>query len=774
MPENNEHIKLLVERLEVLSKKQKELQIDIEDLHHELFRLKMSKTKQVVAEEKPVAEIIIENKQPVQNLITAKEQVFQPGKSSPRKSNIEKFIGENLINKIGIVITVIGVSIGTKYSIEHNLMSPLTRIILGYLAGIVLLLFGIRLKKNYENYSAVLVSGAIAIMYFITYMAYSFYGLFPQLAAFALMVLFTLFTVVAAINYNRQVIAHFGLVGAYSVPFLLSEGSGKVMILFSYMAIINLGILAISFKKYWKPLCYSSFGITWLILLSWYFTDYETLKHFNLTLTFVSIFFATFYLSFLSYKLIHKEKFVFDDIILLLANSFVFFGIGYNMLDSHATGEKLLGLFALLNAIIHFAVSVIVYRQKLADKQLFYLVSGLVLVFITIAIPVQLNGNWVTLLWAGEAALLFWIGRSKQVWVYEYLSYPLMLLAFISIAQDWGLHYNLNTWSNELQVRPVLNIQFLSSCLFIASFVFILFIDRKHAQAKTFDLQKDIYKLISIFIPLILFSTIYLAFRFEIENYFNQLFTGSEISISTGPDDYEQTFRNTSLLKFKTIWLINYSLFFFTILALVNRRYFKNYLAAHTTLAIIAFFIIAFLTRSLAQFSSLREYYINQTNAEYFTYSFWHLGIRYVSMLFYSAALLICWLILRQENKAHKLSRWFDLFLHLSVLWVATSELIHWLDLSGTAQLYKTGISILWGIYAMMLISLGIWKKKKHLRISGISLFGVTLLKLLFYDMSHLDTLKKTIVFILLGALLLISSFLYNKYKHIIFNDSEN
>ncbi|MEM9143818.1 MAG: DUF2339 domain-containing protein, partial [Bacteroidota bacterium] len=75
------------------------------------------------------------------------------------KSNWEKFIGENLTNKIGILITVLGVAIGAKYSIENNLISPLTRIVLGYLAGVALIGVGIRLKAKYANYSAVLVGG---------------------------------------------------------------------------------------------------------------------------------------------------------------------------------------------------------------------------------------------------------------------------------------------------------------------------------------------------------------------------------------------------------------------------------------------------------------------------------------------------------------------------------------------------------------------------------------------------------------------------------------
>ena len=189
----------------------------------------------------------------------------------------------------------------------------------------------------------------------------------------------------------------------------------------------------------------------------WYVSKYQTNEHFTLALTFLSIFFATFYLTFLAYKILQKEKFEIDDIILLLANSFIFYGIGYAILDKHETGEQLLGLSTLCNAVVHFIVSAIIYRQKLADKNLLYLISGLVLVFITIAIPVQLDGNWVTLLWAGEAALLFWIGRTKNVPIYEKLSYPLMILAFFSIVQDWTTVYDrYNHEQPETRITPCL------------------------------------------------------------------------------------------------------------------------------------------------------------------------------------------------------------------------------------------------------------------------------------------------------------------------------
>ena len=109
----------------------------------------------------------------------------------------------------------------------------------------------------------------------------------------------------------------------------------------------------------------------------------------------------------------------------------------------------------------------------------------------------------------------------------------------------------------------------------------------------------------------------------------------------------------------------------------------------------------------------------------------------------------------------------------ITILWIASSELINWMDIAHSSQSYKLGLSILWGIYSLVLIALGIWKKKKHLRIGAIIIFGLTLAKLFLYDISYLDTISKTIVLVSLGILLLIISFLYNKYKNIISGEQE-
>ena len=64
-------------------------------------------------------------------------------------------------------------------------------------------------------------------------------------------------------------------------------------------------------------------------------------------------------------------------------------------------------------------------------------------------------------------------------------------------------------------------------------------------------------------------------------------------------------------------------------------------------------------------------------------------------------------------------------------------------------------------------------EKSSNLTIIGaMVLFGITLAKLFLYDIASLNTISKTIVFVSLGILLLVISFLYNKFKDKIVDDT--
>src|SRR5688572_1256028 len=241
------------------------------------------------------------------------------------RTDLEKFIGENLISKIGILVLIIGIGIGVKYSIDNNLISPLTRIIIAYIFAFALVGLAIKLKSKYLNFSAALISGGMATMYFVTYFAYTAYGLIGQLPTLGLMAMCTVFTVVAALFFNRQVIAHIGLVGAYAVPFLLSTDSGNYLALFIYMAMTNIGILAISVKKYWRPIFYTASIFTWFIFLAWFAAKYSPAQHFDLALTFLAVFFGIFFATKLIHAIVHDEHDSDEGLLAVVSTVLVFY-----------------------------------------------------------------------------------------------------------------------------------------------------------------------------------------------------------------------------------------------------------------------------------------------------------------------------------------------------------------------------------------------------------------------------------------------------------------
>ena len=705
---------------------------------------------------------------------TPKPQFSLPTINRPKQpSDLEKIIGESWINKIGILIVIIGVAIGAKYSIENELISPLTRIILGYLVGIGLLGFGIKLKPKFEGYSAVLVSGSISIFYFITYFAYSFYNLIPQILAFAMMLIFTVFTVFAAIKYNRVVIAHIGLIGAYAVPFLLSSGSGRVDILFSYMLIINLGILFISIKRDWKTLHYSAFFFTWLIYGSW-FADksfYSSLQGYEaLGIGFATAFFLIFYGVSLFNNIISKEKLDKINIILILLNSFIYFGFGYGIFNSNTKLDTYLGLFTLFNAVIHFVVLFFIKSKKLADSTLFYSTLGMVFTFITIAIPIQLDGSWVTLLWIAQGTILFWIGKTKNIPIYEKISLPILGLSFLSLLEDWSFY----RYANNGDIQAFWNINFLTGILAILGYGFVVYLSRKHAETEENQKFSPFNAIKSFYLPALLVLTAYLTFRNEIAYYFNYWYESSSLKGKEISEIDDYSLYNYDINVFKNIYLIAYSLVFFGGLALLNFHKFKNKVLGISAIVIGLLTLLSAQTFGLEELGELRYAYINEGSNEYFDVNFNYILVRY---LLWGSVAFALWAIFKNTKSIienTKFHIFLEMVIHISILNFLSNELVTWMDIAGYQDIFKLGLSILWSVYSLLLVSLGIYKKKKYLRISALVLFGVTLAKLFLYDISNLSTISKTVVLIVLGLLLLIISFLYNKFKDKISDETKH
>jgi uncharacterized membrane protein len=83
-------------------------------------------------------------------------------------------------------------------------------------------------------------------------------------------------------------------------------------------------------------------------------------------------------------------------------------------------------------------------------------------------------------------------------------------------------------------------------------------------------------------------------------------------------------------------------------------------------------------------------------------------------------------------------------------------------------QVIKVALPILWGVIAFVFLNIGIRKQLKQLRVMALVLLAVTLLKLFAYDINDVSKAGKIIAFIILGVVLLVMSFMYQKIKTIL------
>jgi uncharacterized membrane protein len=380
----------------------------IRQLEEELARLSVQLTDQ----QKAIGRLKFE----LQSLRPAKEEQAEPAvifsKPAQLHSSLENLIGLRLIHLIGIIVLVIGLSLGVKYAIDANLISENMRILLTYMAGVLLLFFSARLKKAYPGFSAILFSGAMASVYFTTYAAFVYYTMLSFTATFILMVLFTMYTVFEAIRYNRQEIAILGLVGAYGIPFLISPNRGAPELLFLYMAIINTGIFVLSIKKAWVLMGRLAQAITWVIFIGWLMMQ-EVLQQKGTGVLYMNVFFFLFFLNAVSPKLLRKEKLstvhayqlLLNNMALSLAALFVF---------GAAFQQATLAMIALFLSFFVAAQALLFdyWKEPPTRNTLAYYALSLFVLFIGF----YWAGISVTLLWLLTAVVLFMLGvRQKSI-----------------------------------------------------------------------------------------------------------------------------------------------------------------------------------------------------------------------------------------------------------------------------------------------------------------------------------------------------------------------
>lgn len=688
-----------------------------------------------------------------------------------KNPDLEKFIGENLINKIGILILVLGISFFVKYAIDKDWINEPARVGIGILCGSLVMAIAHKLKKNYVAFSSVLVAGAISIFYFTIYIAFHEYQLFSQTIAFSIMAIITAFSTLVSVSYDRQELAVLSLIGGFATPFMVSTGEGNYVVLFTYIAILNIGVLGVSYFKKWRIATILAFIFTILLYTGWLGSKINdpSFSHKG-ALLFATLYYFIFSITIVLNNLKNKGVFSTIEYFIFVANTFIFFGIGMVILkdiDSNFTG-----IFTLLLAIYNLVYAIILFKKFGLDKNAIYLLIGLALTFVTLTIPIQFEGNQITLFWALESVLLFWLSQKSKISSFKFGAIIVQVLTIISLLIDWERYYSSENFT------VIFNPLFIAGFIVSVSLFITYWLLKKEKDVITsfFSFSIKFYKNVLVLATVII---TYFTGLLEI-NYQAHQFISNQASAISFPVMYHFVF----------VSLILY------IASLFKKKNISKGALIVSTISIILYIVSFYKLPKTEIINNLVE---NTTS----NYAFYFHYIILACLIYFGYQLLTTTTSLFTINT--KQNKWLPWLFTFAIVYVLSNEImVHGLYLSNSlssdeitnqfpdsennwyekfnyakkqinntaTQIIKIGYPILWGVFSFIFLIIGIRKQWKNLRIIALSLLGLTILKLFIYDIKNVSETGKIIAFILLGILILVISFVYQKIKKLVVDEN--
>lgn len=654
-----------------------------------------------------------------------------------RNPDLEKFIGENLINKIGIAIFVLGIGLLLRYAIGKGLIGETGQTLIGLGAGGLLVFFAHRLRDSLRAFSSVLVAGGIAVFYTTIAIAFHQYGLIGQTAAFVIMVAITGLAVALTIGYDRKELAVISLLGGFAAPFLVSTGAGNFVVLFSYLLILDVGMLVLANYKKWHVINVIAFVLTSFIMGAWAFDTYPSLVPVPTlpAFAFATLFFLVFFAMNLRYNLRHGTTFTPLDHALLLVNTAFYFGVGIYFLSDLPV--KMTGLFTALLGLFYLGFALYFHKREGIPQQLKLLLIGLVLTFISLAVPVQFEGSHITLFWAAEAVLLLWFAQRTGLKAIERASVLITVLMVVSLWMDWEMVYAL---AYEVPLRPLLNKAWITGIVATASLALTHWLLRKEdgEEGLLLGLKRGHWRAITLVAAVVvLYATNFLEQRYQLER-----------------------FLHTTVVQQA---LMAYTLLHLLVVEWSAQRASKQYRTVVGALLVIAGII--YITTNYSD--SCRALSIGFANEVSLSFAPYH----YLAMVLMVVAVVRTALLARMI--LDRSSREWHIYLWLASTYIvvlASQELdLAMMQALGTSltldDARRVGYPILWGVGSFAFMWYGMHTRLRTMRIIGLSLFALTLVKLFLFDLGALSEGGRVAAFIFLGALLLVISFMYQRLK---------
>jgi uncharacterized membrane protein len=734
----------------------------VDELERELLELKTPGIFEKKEQAKPKVESVSKELAfPQAVSATPATPIIQPGMfqaEQPRPSRTreewESLIGGKLLNRIGALALTIALGLFLKYAFDNNWISETVRVLIGAAIGFVCLAGGYRTNsRGFQIFAQGLVGAGIAILYLSVYASFNFYQLVPQWLAFVLMSIVTIIAFAHGLYYDSLAEAILGWAGGFLTPILLSTGTANEVGLFSYIALLAAGLIALAIKKEkWYVLEPLTLGATWLMYQMWrdpYYTDADLW----VTVFFITLFWALFLVLDVVRSRSSKSGEPLNQIVPGLNSLFYFLALYFILNKDH---HAWMGLATVVIGLVYAVILMERLRSGDLNDQVKARYGLTAVALAVIATAIQFSDFDTVMFWSVEAAALMWLGRQwklRHIVISSVVLFGLAVFKLIFVT-DIALSYApiadfvviLNHRAAGFAVAIV--------CLGAAGFML-----GGTEEKRQRDFANALHYAWGILLFLLLTAET------------NDLFRLKQIG---QPEDVLAQLSYFKLMTFSIVW-IAYSV------PLVWMGLRKRLLPLTILGLVIAVLAVVFgavrgiaydpiesfspvlNVRSLAlcilAVALVLQTGLIQKSRDAFVWLVDILG--YVKV----AIIVLVFVLLTGETR--------DFFQKDIV--ATTRPAIHQEGapsseeaVSRLSNLQQMSLSGVWLLYSGVLMGLGLWRKNREMRVAAIALFGFSILKIFIYDLSFLETLYRIFSFLALGLILLAVSYAYQKYRDVI------
>ncbi|WP_020527372.1 DUF2339 domain-containing protein [Flexithrix dorotheae] len=661
------------------------------------------------------------------------------------KKDIERYIGEDLLTQVGILIILVAVSVLFKLGINKGYINETVRTIVGILLGGGFLTLAHFMVSRANKFTSILVTLGAAVFYYTIKLSFTDYFLLSQTQAFVGGSIVTLIILGLSATYKKSELSILGIFGGFLTPVLVSTGDGNFIVLLSYLLVLNIIVLVIAYINNWQLSFIISFVLSYAVLMAWYFKEDFTTTFLNIGLfSFSTLFYILFLAFIMAFNTMEHWKGKKTDTFLHILNTGIFLVLSVKALNYFGDTQYVPILLAVLG-VLNFYYSLILYGRNENENSLYKLLQWGFILFIAVAVYLAFDKLYVNIWWAAQAVILLWIGNQTKSYILRGASSLVLGLSLIYMLKNWTNTY----WSPQTQ-EIVFNSGFASGLSgIIALSCSILLLTTEEDKFDIFYFSREYYAKI---LGTVLMTIGLLIGFFELLWHTPDLEGGSALR-----------------------WLMIDA--YVMAYALVVRgivHYLDIRALMLTAGRIVGFSILFYIVFCHSGTLDLRQQFLNGE------LPFYPFGFHYINLIL---SIILIYLLIsdiaKSEGYASGMYSYILWFLCIVGIFYLSYELEHTFVLviasffdtkidSILEQIRLTGLSVLWTVVSVLLMYFGIRYKLKELRVISLVLIAVTIVKFFLFDFRKLEPITQIASAVLIGLILLGVSKMYTKLRNLV------